>query len=311
MSNSTSDLAVAPDVVSVPALRSRLFRKYATLFVLAIGITLLTSGLVDMWTSYRNHTAWLIRIQRAQAEAAAAKIGQFVEQIGAQMGWTTQFSWSEELAEQRQADAMRLLRLVPAVMELARIDPNGHEQLRMSRLNATVLGSDIDLSQDPKFVEAMRTGDYYGPVYFREGTEPYMSVAVGRRGAGAMVAEISLKYIWDVVAGMKVGEHDAAYVVDQDGKLIAHPDLSLVLRNTDLSGLAQVRAARASESPEAVPYVAEDMAGRQVLTASAPIAPLRWLVFVELPIDEAYGPLYVSLSLRGALLLGDSVLRCC
>jgi signal transduction histidine kinase len=41
-----------------------------------------------------------------------------------------------------------------------------------------------------------------------------------------------------------------------------------------------------------------------VLTANAAIAPLGWRVFVELPIDEAYAPLYESLSIRGALLLG-------
>jgi signal transduction histidine kinase/CheY-like chemotaxis protein len=304
MSDGASGPAVATEVVSVPTLRSRLFRKYASLFILAIGITLLTSGLVEVWTSYQNHTAWLIRIQQAQAEAAAAKIGQFIEQIEAELGWTTQFYWSEQPPEQRQADALRLLRLVPPVMELARLDPTGHEQLHVSREQATVVGSGIDFSRDPKFVEAMGNGVYYGPVFFREATEPYMSLAIGRRGAGATIAEISLKYIWDVVAGIKVGEHGAAYVVDADGKLIAHPDLSLVLRNTDLSGLAQVRAARAPDSPEAAPYVAEDMSGRQVLTASAAIAPLRWLVFVELPIDEAYAPLYASLGILGTLLLG-------
>jgi len=41
-----------------------------------------------------------------------------------------------------------------------------------------------------------------------------------------------------------------------------------------------------------------------VLTANAAITPLRWLVFVELPIDEAYAPLYASLTIRGVLLLG-------
>ncbi|HEY6257462.1 MAG TPA: ATP-binding protein, partial [Xanthobacteraceae bacterium] len=288
----------------LPALRSRLFRKYATLFVLAVGLALLASGVVEAWTSYQDHTAWLIRIQRAQAEAAAAKIGQFVEQIEAELGWTTQFYWSEQASEQRQADALRVLRLAPAVMELARVDPSGHEQLHVSRLDATVVGSGIDLSQDPKFVEAMGNGVHYGPVYFRDATEPYMTLAVGRRGAGATVAEISLKYIWDVVSGIKVGEQGTAYVVDARGTLIAHPDLSLVLRNTDLSGLAQVQAARAHDSPEDVPYLAEDIAKRRVLTANAAIAPLRWRVFVELPIEEAYAPLYASLAILGALLLG-------
>jgi signal transduction histidine kinase/CheY-like chemotaxis protein len=292
------------EVVGAPTLRSRLFRKYVNLFVLAVGIALLASGTVEVWTSYRDHTAWLVRIQRAQAEAAAAKIGQFIEQIEAQLGWTTQFYWSEQPPEQRQADALRVLRLVPAIMELSRLDPAGHEQLHVSRVEATVVGSDVDFAKDPKFIEAMGNGVYYGPIYFRGATEPYMTLAVGRRGSGATVAEISLKYSWEVVSGIKVGNHGAAYVVDADGKLIAHPDLSLVLRNTDLSGLAQVKAARALELPEEAPYVAQDMSGRQVLTANAAITPLRWRVFVELPIDEAYAPLYASLSIRGALLLG-------
>src|ERR1019366_2111571 len=113
----------------------------------------------------------------------------------------------------------------------------------------------------------------------------------------------SLKYIWDVVSSIKVGNHGAAYVVDARGKLIAHPDLSLVLRNTDLSGLAHVKAARAQELLEDPPHLAEDMSGRQGLTANAAITPLGWHVFVELPVDEAYAPLYASLSIRGALLL--------
>ena len=235
--------------------------------------------MVEVWSSYRDHTAWLIRIQQAQAEAAAAKIGQFIEQIEAQLGWTTQFYWSEQPPGQRQADAFRLLRLVPPVTELARLDPAGHEQLHVSREEATVVGSNIDFSQDPKFIEAMGNGVYYGPVYFREATEPYMTLAVGRRGAGATVAEISLKYIWDVVAGIKVGEHGAAYVVDASGKLIAHPDLSLVLRNTDLSGLAQVKAARARDARRAAApggrYVGSAGAHRQCGDHAAGLARLR------------------------------------
>jgi signal transduction histidine kinase/CheY-like chemotaxis protein len=303
VSGDTRNSAGATELVGAPTLRSQLFRKYVTLFVLAIGIALLASGMVEVWTSYRDHTAWLVRIQSEQAEAAANKIGQFIEQIEAQIGWTTQFSWSEEPPEQRRTDALRVLRLVPAVMELARVDPTGHEQLHVSRLDATVVGSNIDLSRESKFAEPIGDKVYYGPVYFLEATEPYMTLAIGSRRAGVTIAEISLKYIWDVVSKIKVGEHGAAYVVDADGKLIAHPELGLVLRNTDLSDLAQVQAARKLESADG-PHIAKDMSGRQVLTANAAVMPLRWLVFVELPIDEAYAPLYASLSIRGALLLG-------
>jgi putative ABC transport system substrate-binding protein len=59
------DASTRPEGVALPTLRSRLFRKYATLFVLAVGVALLASGMVEAWTSYRDHTAWLVRIQRA------------------------------------------------------------------------------------------------------------------------------------------------------------------------------------------------------------------------------------------------------
>jgi hypothetical protein len=55
--------------------------------------------------------------------------------------------------------------------------------------------------------------------------------------------------IWDAVTQMKVGERGQAYVVDAQGRLIAHTEVSLVLRNTDMTQLAQVRAARTARSP--------------------------------------------------------------
>ena len=45
-----------------------------------------------------------------------------------------------------------------------------------------------------------------------------------------------------------------------------------------------------------------------MLTAHAPILPLRWLMFVELPIDEAYAPLYESIKRSSYLLLGGLML---
>jgi signal transduction histidine kinase/CheY-like chemotaxis protein len=297
--------AVATEVVNVPTLRSRLFRKYVMLFVLAVWGALCAGGAINIWMAYRDQTASLIHVQHEQADAAAGKISQFIRDIQAQIGWTTQLPWSDYALAEQRFDALRLLRLIPAITELTRIDPSGHEQLHVSRLTETRMGGNVDLSSNPEFVEAMAHKVYYGPVYFRRETEPYMNLAVAGPGmdSGITVAEISLKYIWDVVSGIKVGEHGAAYVVNNEGKLIAHPDLSLVLRNTDLSGLAQVKAARAHQGPDASPYVAEDISGRRVLTANAAIPQLGWLVFVELPIEEAYAPLYASLRAVGLLLL--------
>jgi len=299
--------------ISVPKTRRRLFTKYVALFVAVVCVALLSNGIFDVFFYYQEHKASLIRIQREQAEAAAAKIGQFIKEIESQLGWTTQLPWSAGSIEQRRFDALRLLRQVPAITELAQLDATGKERLRVSRLAMDVVASGADLSNDPKFTEAVAHKVYYGPVYFRRESEPYMTLAIAgtRRDAGVSVAEVNLKLIWDVVSQIKVGERGHAYVVDAQGRLIAHPDISLVLRNTDMSKLAQVRAARASASgagagdnaPETV-QESENIEGRKVLTAYAPVAPLGWLMFVELPAEEAYAPLYAALQRLGFVLLG-------
>ena len=291
---------------------SRLFRKYVALFVAVVCVALLTNGLFEIWFSYQENKQALTRIQREQAEAAAAKIGQFIKDIEGQIGWTTQLPWTASALEQRRFDALRLLRQVPAITELAQLDASGKEQLRVSRLAMDAVGVGTDFSKDPKFTEAVAKKIYYGPVYFRRESEPYMTLAMAgaRRDAGVSVAEVNLKFIWDVVSQIKVGKKGQAFVIDARGRLIAHPDISLVLRNTDLSRLDYVSAARTADgAPQQQGVeIVKDVQGREVLTAHAPILPLRWLMFVELPIEEAYAPLYESIKRSSYLLAGGLLL---
>ena len=308
-------LAGSPATAAKPAalkggVRSRLFMKYVVLFVAVVAVALLSNGIFEVFFYYREHKAALIRIQHEQAEAAAAKISQFIKEIESQLGWTTQLPWSAGSIEQRRFDALRLLRQVPAITELAQVDSTGKERLRVSRLAMDVVDSGLDLSKDPKFTEAVAHKVYYGPVYFRRESEPYMTLALAgtRKDAGVSIAEVNLKLIWDVVSQIKVGEHGHAYVVGSQGRLIAHPDISLVLRNTDMSKLPQVQAAQAggdttSESLEG----AKNIQGQEVLTASAPIQPLRWTMFVELPVEEAYASLYAALQRLAVVLFAASL----
>ena len=311
-------------------------------------MALLSNGIFEVFFYYREHKAALIRIQHEQAEAAAAKISQFIKEIESQLGWTTQLPWSAGSLQDRRFDALRLLRQVPAITELSQVDSTGKERLRVSRLAMDVVDSGLDLSKDPKFTEAVANKVYYGPVYFRRESEPYMTLSLAgtRKDAGVSIAEVNLKLIWDVVSQIKVGERGHAYVVGSAGRLIAHPDISLVLRNTDMSKLVQVQAALAAQAalaeqrqprrgasgagrarraggppPPAPPATAGsnpesadslqgalNIQGQEVLTASAPIAPLGWIMFVELPVKEAYASLYAALQ-RLALVLRRLDLR--
>ena len=168
---------------STSIVRSRLFIKYVVLFVAVVSLALIANGAFDVYFSYQEQKASLVRIQREQAEAAAGKIGQFISEIESQVGWTTQLPWSASTLEQRRFDALRLLRQVPAITELAEIDSTGHEQLKVSRLAMEVVGSGNDMSKEPAFTEAVAHKVYYGPVYFRRESEPVHDAVACRHAA--------------------------------------------------------------------------------------------------------------------------------
>ena len=284
-----------------------LFRKYVGLFLAVVTVALISNGAFQAWLAAQEHRAQLIRIQQEQADGAAAKITQFIREIEGQLGWTTQLPWSAAALEQRRFDGLRLLRQVPAITELSQLDAKGQERLRVSRLSMDVVGSMADLSGEPRFKEALANKAWYGPDYFRRESEPYMTMSMSgtRRDAGVSVAEVNLKFIWDVITQIKVGERGYAFVIDAGGRLIAHPDISLVLRNTDMVRLSHIKAAMEDRETSVADRIkiATDLRGQRVLTAHATAAPLGWTVFVELPEIEAYAPLYSTLQRSGLLLL--------
>ena len=282
--------------------RGQLFRKYAATFVIIICLVLVVDELPEIWFSYQEYRVLLDRVEQREAQFAAEKIDQFVKEIEDQMAWVTPLPRYETTLEEWRFDAVRLLRQVPAVTEIAQLDAAGREKFRISRQAMDVTESHVDYSRDPIFVQAMANKIYYGPVYFVDGSEPYMAIAIAGRGGddGVVVGQVNLKFIWEVVSQIKVGKRGQAYVVDSSGRLIADPDISLVLRNTDMSHFPQVRAARAPQADVDESLAAVNLKGERVLSAHATVAPLNWLVFVELPLGEAYAPLY-DLLVRSAL----------
>ena len=243
--------------------RSRLFRKYVYSFVALAFATLAVNSGLDAWFSFGEQKLLLAATQREQAASAATQISQFIGQIEVELNWLSRLPVDSQAGDEQRLNAIRLLRLSPPIAEVAQLDANGHEQLRISRRVADVIGSNRDLSDTPAFRGAKTGQVYYGPVYFFGETEPFMTIAVrgADANAGVTVAEVNLRFIWDVVARIKVGNTGKAFVVDRQGRLIAHPDLWPVLRKTDLSTRPAVRAGLSGVAPSETGDVGEDLAG--------------------------------------------------
>lgn len=286
-----------------PKMRGRLATKYFLFVLIAVSVVLLASSTVQTLYGYNDQVTALNRTQQQQADTAAKEIEQFVATIEQELSWTILFPWVEdpELFERRRADASLVLSRVPAVTELTLVDSEGRERVRVSALQMDVVNSGRDLVTDPAFLGALARGAFYGPVYYRNGSEPYFTLAIaGNRPAnGVAIAEVNLVFLWELVSAMEVGSSGWAFVVDQEGRLIAHPDVTRVLRGTDYSALPQVAAALGGGGEAA----ATGPGGQQLISAFAPVPPLGWFLFAELPTLEALAPIYKSLARSGIVLL--------
>jgi adenylate cyclase len=132
--------------------------------------------------------------------------------------------------------------------------------------------------------------------------------AIGGRPEIA-IADINLKFIWEVISAIRVGRTGYAVVVDKPGRIIAHPDITVVLRGTDDRTslmLLRLREAIAAAGGEAI--TTKKAEGESVVVAMAPIPEAGWTVFVEQPVSEAFAPIFLALWRTGGLLLAGAAI---
>jgi signal transduction histidine kinase len=266
--------------------RRSLFGKYVVTFVALVISILALSGATEMWFTYSDRKAELLRTQMEKADDAAQRVEQFLAEIERQITWATRAS--SITLDQRRADYALILQHTPAVSQISELDAQGHEILRMGRAG---LAPDPhkDFSRSPAFLQATTTAAWVGPVIFtRHGPTVQISAALAGKQTGVAVATVELKFLSDILNGIQAGAGMYAYIVKGDGQLIAHTDSSLLVHRLTLSRLPQVSALAAN--PEGAVSVGKNLEGQAVLAASAPVSSMQWWLFVEQPLADAFAP---------------------
>ena len=295
---------------AAPAPRTSLFKRYFLILFGAVVTPLLIAGGSEAWLGYQDQRARLNDLLDAEARLASVKIADFIEGIRDQLSWTVQLPWSETPGDRRRVEALRLLRQVPAVESLRLVDGAGRERLFVSRIGLNRVDSREDHSANPAVMGARSDRVWFGPVTFLDGSEPFITVAIAgnRTVDGVAVAQVNLKFIWEVISAIRVGETGQAFVLDKPGRLVAHPDISLVLRADQAAQkpLQELRTAILARPGQAT--AGQDIVGNTVMAAMAPIPGLDWSVIVKQPLAEAFGPIYAALWRTGILLVVGALL---
>jgi len=287
-----------------PRLKVPLAVKFALITVGVVALLLCIAVAIGLWSSYREAERSALAIQQQKAQALSAGIDGVLSGLEGQLAWTAQPDWRSAGIAQQRADFARMLRQFPSVTELLYIDSKGFEQLKVSRLAPDSIASLISHISEPSFTETVKAKTWFGPVYVRNGSDMAGTVGQVHADGGVTVAELDLAFLSDL-AKAAASDGTDVFVVDQAGRLIAHPERNPATGDTDLSGLLQVALALAAGAPGATTQA--ESGNDAAFAAFSPVPRVGWTVIAQQPAAQALAPFY-SLLWQSALLLAIGLL---
>jgi signal transduction histidine kinase/CheY-like chemotaxis protein/HAMP domain-containing protein len=292
-----------------------------SLIILAIAPLILLSGVL-LWQGFTVQQMQAKDLQKKMSMLASVQISSYIrEQETALKSVVINVDLINMDRTQRYSILSKLLSSSSdkyhgdIFADITLLDATGKELAGASRslfLKEADLG---ERTQAEEFAVPAKSGKvYYSPVYYNEQTgEPFLKISIPitdlrtMNVRGMLIAEIRMKYIWDVLAQVHVGESGSAYMVDKDGRVIAHPNPSIVLRGTYLKVPGQ-------------PGITNGLNGTRVVLDAEKIRLGDQLFFIitELPVAEGLrytyrsilsAGIFFALTLSCAIALGFVLIR--
>ncbi|MBI5207155.1 MAG: HAMP domain-containing protein [Candidatus Firestonebacteria bacterium] len=124
--------------------------------------------------------------------------------------------------------------------ELVLVDEKGKEKIHLSRVSIYTKDNLISRSKDLEFVIPINNNKiYYSPVFSDKITgEPYINIGIpiidihSGLVKNVLIAKIHLRDIWEIVTNIYLDRNIIVYILDNQNKIIAHPNPSIILRGT-------------------------------------------------------------------------------
>jgi signal transduction histidine kinase len=273
-------------------------------FLALSAIVLLTSSSLDMYFNFKSQQELVSTEQQLIAQDAANSVKGFIQKKFEVLQTANSIG---NLVSANQEDQRlvldKLMGLELSFRQLILLNAQGQELQRVARVSKMALDQSIEQFKSELFSQSSKGDTYISPVYIdRITSEPMLIMAVPITDVfgvfkGILTAEVNLKFMWDLVGSIKVGNMGVAYVVDRHGSLIAFSDISRVLRGEILTDLQEVAEyVEGSElTHQSHPDISKGIRGNRVLTTHVHLGSPDWAVIIESPILEAYQPVIKAL----------------
>ncbi|MFO1424594.1 MAG: response regulator [Candidatus Competibacteraceae bacterium] len=260
-------------------------QQLLTVFGTALFIVLLASMLgIAYLVDHTELTAWQGRQQEA-ARRAAATVGAFLAREQEMLLLLDLFG-RDELAEAQSTALEELLRRNPAFLEIVYLNSAGLVLAHAPKSGA-MLANLFTIPQSLWFMQARQGQNYVGDVQLSAGDQAYLILAIPAWQGGVIAARLRMRILREVVTPLHFGKSGFSYLVDQNGRVIAHSDPEVVLANTHLDHSSKLFAlVRAAQETWAGEY--QDLQGQPVMGATAPVPGISWVAVAEVRQAEIY-----------------------
>ncbi|MBK8575387.1 MAG: sensor histidine kinase [Elusimicrobia bacterium] len=224
-----------------PGIRSRLL----AFFTLALIVPPLATAAGVYATVHRSLREAAVREEKELSRRIAEKIAGHIDGARRALSALAAEQRYQRRSDQNEmASLRRFVARSPDMVDVATYDGQGRGRARVyQRKGRWVWGKNpFSRSGKKEFEEAAAGRTYLGPVFFSaEDQAPHMILSTPfGHGRGALIARLRLKSLWTLV-DESASPVLRPFVVDGEGKLLAHPDHSRVLANENWSDHPPVR----------------------------------------------------------------------
>jgi len=271
----------------------------AIAFFVLSAVVLFISGGLQLFSSFRTQQTSISQKQKLIAQEASKTVSNFIERQFSVLETAIDISNPVSNSSQELETVLEsLLGLQPAFRQLILLNSQDNQLADSSRLAQSSSGKIFSQLTEGSLAQIHQGQKYISPIYIDDATsEPLVVMALPVTDIfgdfqGTLAVEVNLKFMWELVDQLEVGETGYAYVVDNTGNLIAFSDTGRVLRGENVQHILEVSEFVANQSgsgditPGAETYTG--LLGTTVVGTYAPLGTPEWAVVTELPWREAY-----------------------
>ena len=287
----------------IESIRTRLITAFIGLTV----IPLILLGGVLVWEDYIGEIERTKQTQQRKTDLAAENVSLFLHEQENKILTLMRMNYFPDMTRKEQQD--ELIKFLSTAKDKEHgyifdnfilLDADGEETFRVSRTYLVQTDETADWSKSDIYKIPSTTGEiYYSPVFFSKETgEPTLDMGLPiidlrtLKTEGILIAEMKLKFMWHQVALLKLGKKGHSFLTDQNGRVIVHPNRSIVLKNTHFDVPQETTIMPGLNGEKSI------VVAQKISFGNLP------LYFVtEVPVSEALGYIYSSLFTIGAILL--------